>query len=95
MAGAGSDLAITNFIALSVVQYLGVCSLFSFAATVKSLWAVFSREIEHRKTCIVEIDVNVKELMAPHQNQSGDLAGTPKEKHTLKTFSEFQDEVQE
>ena len=85
---AGNDLAVADFIAPSLVQYLGVCSLHSFAATCKFLRAVVSREIERRKTCIVEIEAEVKRLLAPHQKQSTDLSGYIKkeeryERHSL------------
>jgi len=93
---AGGDLADIDFIAPSVVQYLGVCSLLSFAATCKFLRAVVSREIESRKTCIVEIKAEVKRLLAPHQKQSTYLSGyIEKEVRYEMTFSEFQEEAQE
>jgi hypothetical protein len=80
----------------SVVQYLGVRSLLSFASTSKFLRAVVSRETERRKTCIVEIEAEVKRLLVPHQKQSTDLSGyIEKEARYEMTFSEFQEEAQE
>ena len=64
---------LANFIAPMVVQFLGVRSLISFGATSKSQQTTMAHEVERRKACIADIEVEVTRLMAS-ANQSTQLS---------------------
>ena len=55
---------LADFIAPMVVQFLGVRSLVSFGATSKSHRAALANEVDRRKACIAEVEVEVTNLMA-------------------------------
>jgi hypothetical protein len=63
IAEAGGDLALSEFIAPLVVQYLGVRSLVRIGATSKNLRNVVSKEIERRKERVSNVEIAVKRLM--------------------------------
>ena len=57
-----NGLAISDFIAHAVVQFLGVRSLVRFGAACKSHALVVSREVERRKGCIAAVENEVMRL---------------------------------
>ena len=64
---------LADFIASMVVQFLGVRSLAAFGATSKSHRAALANEVDRRKACIAEIEVEVTNLMAS-EKQSAKLS---------------------
>ena len=68
----GGVLAIADFIAPTVAQFLGVQSLLRFGATCKAYHVVVSREIVRRKESIAEIGEEVARLLTS-QKQSVEL----------------------
>jgi hypothetical protein len=69
---AGGELAIADFIAPTVVHFLGVQSLLRFGATCKAYQVVVSREVLRRKDYIAEIEGEVVRLLT-NQKQSVEL----------------------
>jgi hypothetical protein len=57
-----NGLALSDFIAHAVVQFLGDCSLVRFGAACKSHALVVSREVERRKGCIARAQNEVMRL---------------------------------
>lgn len=69
---AGGELAIADFIAPTVVHFLGVQSLLRFGATCKAYQVVISREIVRRKEFISRVGEVVAWLLT-FQKQSVEL----------------------
>lgn len=67
------QFGLADFIALMVVQFLGVRSLVSFGATSKSHRAAVVNEVDRRKACIAEAEVEMTRLMAS-EKQSAKLS---------------------
>ncbi len=61
--GSGGSLALADFIAPAVVQFLGVRSLVQFGATCESYQDVVQEEVKRRKACIAVFEAEVKSLM--------------------------------
>jgi hypothetical protein len=68
----GGKLAIADFIAPTVVHFLGVQSLLRFGATCKAYQVVVSSEVLRRKDYIAEIEGEVARLLT-YQKQSVEL----------------------
>ena len=64
---------LADFISSMVVQFLGVRSLVAFGATSKSHRAALANEVDRRKACIAEVEVEVTRLMAS-EKQSAKLS---------------------
>ena len=61
---------LADFISSMVVQFLGVRSLVAFGATSKSHRAALANEVDRRKACIAEVEVEVTRLMASEKQSA-------------------------
>ena len=59
---------LADFISSMVVKFLGVRSLVAFGATSKSHRAALANEVDRRKACIAEVEVEVTRLRHQRNN---------------------------